>query len=312
MSRSRVFVSLSFLLVILGFSSSLRAQTPAAAMVTVNGSVEIKRQPEILRVQIELMARGKTLTDAIGKLKSRKEEVRTTLVEFGAKKDAITFGETNSADELSGRQGEINRMVRGRNRALGKPAGKEDTSSIVAGVVQVEFALPKGNPDDFLVASLELQTKIKNADLGGLKEKGKLSQEEQEAIEEAAGRSGRGDEGPARGEPVFLYVCKISEEDRSKALAAAFAKAKRDAERLAHAAGSEVGGLNRLTNPFPAASDDDQYMLARRGYYGGAPVVRSLDTSDEDSSEAVGSQPGKVSLRVGVVAEFSLKPPSNK
>ncbi len=291
--------------------AALLAQTPSAATVTGTGSVEIKRQPELLRVQIEVMSRGKTLKESLEKLKVRREEVRTALVQLGAKKDAITFGDANTADELSGRQNDVGRLIRDRNRVLGKPAGNAETASIVAGMVRVEFALPAGGADEFLIASRELQDKIKAADLGGLKDKAKLTPEEQEAIEEAAGRPRRGDEGEARGDPMFLYVSKISEAERSKAQAEAFSKAKRDAERLARAAGVELGGLHRLTNPMHGGVDYDD-LYGRRGYNPASMLARPLDGAEDDLAEAISLQPGKVSLRVGVVAEFTLKPPTAK
>jgi len=204
-------------------------------------------------------------------------------------------------------------MIRDRNRALSKPPGKVETATIVAGVIRADFSLPARGADEFLLVSRELQEKIKAADLGGLKDKGKLTPEEQEAIEEAVGRPRRGDEGEARGDPLFFYVAKISEEERSKALAGAFAKAKRDAERLARAAGAELGVLHRLTNPYSGGGDlDDPYALSRRGYYGQAQLARPFDGADDETAEAVGLQPGKVSLRLGVVAEFTLKAPTGK
>jgi hypothetical protein len=261
------------------------------------------------------MTRGKTLKDAMEKLKTRREEAKSSLVQLGAKKEKIVAGETTTADELSGRQNDIDRMVRNRNKVLGKQPEKTETPAIVSGIVQAEFALPAGSADEFLLAAHDLQDKIKKAELGGLKESGKLSPEEQEAIDEAVGQSRRGGmEGPARGEPVFQFVSKISEEERSKALASAFGKAKRDAERLARAAGVDLGGLYRLTNSTMGFSgDDDPFMYARRGYgTGGVQLGRNIDGADDDTAEAVGLQPGKVSLRIGVVAEFTLKSAANK
>ena len=51
-------------------------------------------------------------------------------------------------------------------------------------------------------------------------EKGKLTPEEEEAAEEALGPQGGGRNGePARGEPTFVFVAKVSEEERAKATA---------------------------------------------------------------------------------------------
>lgn len=293
-------------------SVTLQAQTPSVPTVTGTGIVEIKRQPEILRTQIEVMTRGKTLKEAMEKLKTRREEVKAAFVQMGAKKEKITYGEIVNADELSGRQDDINRMVHNRNKVLGKQPEKTESPAILAVMIRVEFALPTSSAEDFLIAAHELQEKVKKADLGGLKERGKLSPEEQEVMEEGFGPP-RGRDGPARGEPVFMYISKISEEELSKSLTGAFAKAKRDAERLARAAGVELGGLHRLTNSTMGSGDDDPYAYARRGYnFNGMQMSRPFDEVDDDGAEAVGLQPGKVSLRVSVMAEFTLKQNTNK
>ncbi|WP_439624533.1 SIMPL domain-containing protein [Gemmata sp.] len=311
MLRSCALSSLAVLVVCLA-APPAGAEPPTAPTVTGTGSFEIKRQPETLRVQIEVMARGKTLKEALEKLKIRREEVRSALVQLGARKESVALGDPSTADELAGRQADVGRMIRDRNRAIGKAPGNAEAPAIVAGMVRVEFPLPAGGADEFLVASGGLQDKIKTADLGGLKDKGKLTPEEQEAIEEANGRGRRGDEGEARGEPMFLYVSKVTDEERAKAQAGAFARAKRDAEHLARAAGMELGTLHRLTNGFqPGGEFDDPF--GRRGFYNPATMLsRPLDGANDDVSEAVGFQPGKVSLRLGLVAEFTLKPPAGK
>lgn len=56
----------------------------------------------------------------------------------------------------------------------------------------------------------------------------------------------------------------------------------------------------------PGADSDDPY--GRRGYYPG----RTLGEGVEQGEEAIGTQVGKVTLRVGVVANFTLKPSGEK
>jgi uncharacterized protein YggE len=283
--------------------AALWAEPPAAGTVSGSGSVEIKRQPDILRVQFEVMARGKTLKEALQNLTTRREEVRSELTKLGAGKDAVTFGDPGLADDGSNRRDRVEMLIRERNRALGKPKAKGDAPAIVAVTVKVEFPLAAAEPEAFLVAARELQERVKATDLGGLKDKGKLTPEEEEAAAEAIGR-GNGDDELPRGEPAFIYVSKITEAERSKALAEAFAKAKKEAQRLAKAAGGELGGLHHLANQFQPVMDFDE-IYGRRGYPGMGRMM--LGTSDDEGDEAIGPQPGKVALRVGVVVQFKLK-----
>ena len=50
---------------------------------------------------------------------------------------------------------------------------------------------------------------------------------------------------PTPGEPIFFFVTKISPQDLAGALAAAFTKARQQAEELSKAAGSELGACKR-------------------------------------------------------------------
>jgi uncharacterized protein YggE len=290
------------LLAALLVSAGASGAEPPVGTVSGSGSAEIKRQPETLRVQFEVMTRGKTLAEALDKLKARREEVRAELVKLGARKESVKFDDPGLADDT--RRGQVEMLIRARNQALGKPKAKGETPAVVTAMVRAEFALPAGDPEAFLVVARGLQEKVKAADLGGLKGKDKPTPEEEEAAAEAlGGPGGPGDDRPT-GEPVFLFVSKVSEEERSKALAEAFAKARREAERLAKAAGGELGGLHTLASQYQPVMDLDE-IYGRRGF--AVPGRMVPGSSDDDADEAVGTQAGKVSLRVGVVAQFKLK-----
>jgi hypothetical protein len=203
----------------------------------------------------------------------------------------------------------VGRMMAARNRALGKgPKPKTESPTVLFVPVKVDFPLPANNPDGVLVTAKTLQAKIKAADLGGLKTDGKVTPEEEEQAEEAIGPNRMGMDEPARGEPSFLYVAKIAESDRKKALADAFAQAQKDARRLAQAAGMDLGGLHRLVDQTQSGGDLDELVaMTRRGYgrygYGGGDVGAVLA-----GDEVIGVSPGKVVAKVGVVAHFKLVP----
>src|SRR5947208_6727889 len=99
--------SRALLLALLVSPAALAAEPPAAGTVSGSGSVEIKRQPDILRVQFEVMARGKTLKEALQNLKTRREEVRSELAKIGAGKDAVTFGDPGLADDGANRRDRV-------------------------------------------------------------------------------------------------------------------------------------------------------------------------------------------------------------
>jgi len=69
-------------------------------------------------------------------------------------------------------------------------------------------------------------------------------------------------EGPPRGEPIFVYVSKISEDEQLKARAEAFKQAQREASKLAKAAGVELGPLSHLDDQSsPAYGAEESYSF---------------------------------------------------
>lgn len=295
------------LLVVAFVAAPLAAADPAPATVSGAGTVEIKRPAETLRVQFDVMARGKNLAEATDKLKARRAAVTAELVKLGAAKDAVTAGDIDLVDEASERSAQIDRLMLNRAKALGKtPKAKADAPTVLVVPLKADFPLPADKPDELLIATKTLQEKVRAADLGGLKADGKATPEEEEQAEEAVGRPGRGDDAP-RGAPTFLFVFKVTEAERTKALAEAFAQARQDAKRLATAAGQDLGELYKLADQSqPSADADDVAMLLRREYGygrfngGGGMLV---------GNEAVGTSPGKLAVKVGVSAQFKLAPP---
>lgn len=92
-------------------------------------------------------------------------------------------------------------------------------------------------------------------------------------------------------------------DERAKALAAAFEKAKAQAQRLANTAGAKFGKLSSLDDG-TSQSDDDPY-----GYDGYAMqmMMAQAATSSEDENEAITASPGLVTFQVMVNATFRLE-----
>ncbi len=292
-------------------------QAPGASegTVTGQGSVEIKRQADVLRVQVDLLARGKDPKEALAKLKERREAAKTQLAALGADKQAISIGEPAISADTSDSRRQMQMMVMQRMRAgLGKAKKPDKTKTsppvTVTATLKADLPLKGTGVEEALVAAHQLQEKIKSADLAGMKELEQLKADDEELAEEMAeadmmGMYNQGQ--PRPGEPVFLFVAKVTEQERDKALAEAFQKAKREAGRLARAAGAELGTLGNLHSSSQSSSGDatnpydyGRYMqVARMSGLGG--------DGEESATEAVGAQPGQVSLRISVTASFSLK-----
>lgn len=316
MSKRMIRVSLLVLALIVGLQAQGAAQAPAddKGTVTGQGTVELKRQPEILRVQVEVLAKSKDLKEALAKLKDRRQAVHKQLEKLGVAKDTVVFSEPVLTPEKTDRQRQMEMMIQQRLNRSGKKKdtkAKEPEAVVISATLKAEFPLNAKTPEDVLLIAQDLQDKIKAADLAGLKELKQLSPQEEELAEEAGNLGGFREDGePQRGEPQFLFVSKISEEEYNKALAEAYQKAKREAGRLAKAAGTELGALHHLDNTSQTANenDDSPAMYNRTTFYRG----RYTPSSTEDQPrEAIGFQSGKATFRVTISASFVLKKPGN-
>jgi uncharacterized protein YggE len=287
------------------------AAIPAAAQfsvpdaITGNGTATIKKSPDVIRMQIQLSADGKSLKEALTKLSQRKEAAKKKLAGLGAADNAVTFEDvrTEAADPRQA----MERMMRqrmgmraGGNRPTTGPAGGAGGNVKVVVTLKAQWPLAGKSPEDVLVAAHELQEKVKAADLADMKT---ASLEEQEAREEQAGND-PSEQGPAPGEPVFLFVARISDEERAKAMADAFNKAKAQAQDLAKAAGAQLGALKQISGQVAPDVNAMQYQYMQYARYQG---IYNDVTNSGDANEAIGMQPGAVTTRVAVSASFAIK-----
>jgi uncharacterized protein YggE len=116
-------------------------------------------------------------------------------------------------------------------------------------------------------------------------------------------------DGPKPGEPIFLFVSRIPEADREKAIAEAFQKAKTQATKLAKAAGVELGGLKSLSSRSNSGGGNE-YGYNSQAYRMMQMAQRMQMTGDdedeENSAEALGAEAGPVKFNVVVTASFEL------
>jgi len=298
------------------FPTSVGAQTETAT-VTGHGIVELDRAPESVRVQVDVLAKGKDVKEALARLKERREAAQGHLERLGASAASFTITRAVIGDEKSERQKQMEMMMGGRVINQGKPAAQKPKQApliLVSATLKAEIPLKASSPEELMILSHELEEKLKAADLGGLKALKQLSPQDEESAEETPQMMGinvfgMGGE-PKRGEPTFTYVSKLSEEAQAKATAQAFQSAKQDAARLARAAGSELGTVHRIedTSVLAGAAEESSPTGALASFY--RSMFQGETTGPKSTphgGEAVGTQPGKVSYRVAISATFSLK-----
>jgi hypothetical protein len=198
-----------------------------------------------------------------------------------------------------------------------KPTTNAAPAVKLACTLKADWPLAGSSGDELLLKSSELSSKIKDADIAGQKNAAaNLTPEQQEQLEEqqalaqqAVAMSGEaaGDTAASAGGAKITYVATLTDAEHAKAYADAFAGAKSQAQLLAKAAGAELGSLRQLAaqttmTAEAAASGNDYsaYVALLSGRSGAAGTEVS-------PTEAVGTQPSNVGVRVTVTAAFALK-----
>jgi hypothetical protein len=205
------FGPLSFVLACaLSFPAVLRADGQPEGAVTGNGRVDIKRQPELLRMQLTVTADGKDIVEAVAKLKEAQTAAGKKLAELGAVEKSVELGPIQVGGNVVGdpRQQYIERM-RG-NLGAAKAQKQSPQLVTVASTLKAEWSLKAGTPEELLIAGYTLQEKIKAASAGKKQAKA-LTPEEQEVLDEAQGMM-QGQPNP--GDPTFQFIARVSAEDR--------------------------------------------------------------------------------------------------
>lgn len=314
--------ALSCLLLI---SQSSFGQEDDAGRVHGTGAATIQRLPETLRMQVAIIGKGATLKDAVTSLKTRTDAAKKQVTELGADKDSIRVDPPHIYEQQNNNQRrQMEMMMAQRMNRGGKKAAKNKVAPpvMVSAMLTASWKLKAKDAEDLLLTVHPLQEKIRTADLAGAKETEKLTPEQEELLEEAEAQGFSmydGGEEAKPGEPLFLFVSRISDEDREQALADAFKNAKSDAVRLAKSAEATLGRLKSIqNNMYGGGYDGDDYGMANYNYnsraYRALQAARNSQnrSGKEDNLEAIGGEPGMVKYVVNVTATFDLEPAKEK
>lgn len=298
---------------VLGFAGASVAQVPQPGVISGSGSITLTRQPEILRLKVDIISRGGSLKEALDGLKQRTEAARTKVVELGAVEDSVEVDAPRLSTRKTDEQQQVEMMLMQRMQRSGRSRARASVATpvTVSAALTAEWKLDAGDAEALLLQVHPLQENIREADLGGAADAQKLSPEQQELLEEMQtdfGYYGGGSNQPKPGEPVFALVSPITEADREKALAEAFSKAKAEAARLAKAAGVELGELKSLSSFSQPGEDENSYYGAYDSVLYSAMQLAGGSAQENDELEAVGVEPGPVKYTITVSAAFAVKP----
>jgi len=280
------------------------------------GHVHLQRPPTHLRMYLQLTGKGKTLEEALAALKERREAVVAQLGKLGVDKSALVFSPPGVDDSLNAQQRRMEVMIAQRmgGRGVKKGAKTAKPPATATTLLTAQWPLAGDTTEKLLLAAEAVREKIKAAELTGTKDAPKLSAEEQEMAEEMAAQnspnSGNDEELAKPGEPRFMFMARLAPQERQTALAAAFAKAKRQAAELASAAGVGLGPMTGLSETAGGMSGYAQSW--RYNPYGRndefMQQIAQLAGSDEQQDETMAPKPDGIGFDFVVSAAFKVAP----
>jgi uncharacterized protein YggE len=307
MTRFCIAATLAVGIVVSAVAHPAFGQSPTFSQGSVSGTgvAVIKRQPDLMRMQLELTATGKDLKDALSKLKARREAALTTCTNLGAAAETLSVSSPQVVD-MAQRQ-RMNGYISSRgSRSPKKPEAAPPVN--ISAWLKAEWPL-KGSSAEELLLSSQSRCDTIRSQLAKSAPKAELSPEQEEMQEENAAEMMNNGNGQKPGDPVFVFVARVSTADFVKAASKAFLIAKAHAQRFADAARLSLGELRNIQG-----NDADRQSIAmmnyRRQYYndGMLQEVQEEDSSEAPTGaeEATGTNPGEVRLTIAIAATFSL------
>lgn len=297
--------------VLFGGSITPAGAQEMAAVVVGGGEHTLRRKPTFLQMDIVLTARGKTLKVALDALAERKQAASLLLATLKADKDSITFGDSEISAEEEQQRMMFQQLIAQRvAQGASVPKGlKPPTTRKVSCTLSVRWPLEYDSPEQLLVQADAVREQVVTADLAGKKEKKELSPQEEELQEELAqlqSQYGYGGQQTSPDEPKFVYVAIITVDERKKAMADAFVKARDKATQLAAAAGVKLGTLVELSGEGSGISFDPTEELGYSPYYAYQMAMAGQTPSTKKDNEASSLKAGEISFQFHVQAKFRL------
>jgi uncharacterized protein YggE len=282
------------------------------ATVSGMGEAQVKRAPSVLRMHLQLIARGKTLEEALAALKDRREAAVAKLEKLKAKAANVTFSAPALNVDPNAQRRRMEMLVNQRMSRGKKAAKPVQPPAMVTVMLSIDWPLEGDSPEKLFLAAETLRDQVKAADLSGAKETDKLSPEEQEMAEEAAqeiNQMGSQDEASQAGQPQVFFVAKLPDQDRQAAMAEAFMKAKGQAGELAKAAGMDLGRLTSLQGGGGGKAEFNQYENYNPMYAQYLQrTMRYAGGLGGHGDEAMAPTPDALEFEFSVNATFRLEP----
>ena len=272
-------------------------------VVTAVGKTTLKKLPTSMRMTIQFKETGKDVTEALKNLKDRRDAATATVMKLGAVKESIQEGIPGFVGD-DPQAARMMAMMERQNPAAVSRKKKGAAKVTLTGSLSAEWVLSGDKLDDTLKQIQSIKDKITAAELAGAQTKKKLTPEEMEEMEEMEmmQQEIRGVQQKA-GEPGYIFIARISEEEAAKARAAAFQRATRQAEHLMASAGRKLGKLRGMQSHGTMGMENDFQVYGYHAHNGA-----DANENSDDGDELLVKSPtfGKIPYFVAVQAMFDI------
>lgn len=250
-------------------------QPPAAAagVISVQGTAEMTKVPEVIRVMIKQYGRGNDQESAKAALVAAEKKLMTRLNEAGVEVIVSHAGLAMSSQNLMNRYRNMSSMIMQRQMAAGGgngvPAEKQNLSYLER-YLTIDLK-PKNKTKEPLALLADLQERFRRdyQDLSGMTD----------ALPKDDNNDNRNDLNHYRNDMSmfsndvrFQIAARITREDRIKLYAEAMKKGKSLAQDLAQAAEMQLGGIQTISSNFSSVNNV---------YYTGGGSMRYVNSSGE-------------------------------
>lgn len=271
--------------------SSLVAQSGGGG-ITVSGTVDLSKSPDVLRLYVKQYARGDDQDTAKSSLIAAEQRLLTKLGEAGAEVVLSTPGTIQPSSNLQGRYANVfnmlNRRVANNFNGVIVNNPPEKASIFLERYVSVDLR-PRDRKQDILALTGKLQEKLRTEyhDLSGLNgvfPKDDPNDPLNKAVQ-AQIHAYRNDSSYYAQDVQLYLAAKITREDRRKLYALAMKKARSIADDLAEAASVRLGGLHGINANFYTSTANVPVMGS--GRYAAPEHMRFPFFKDDPGLEAV-------------------------
>lgn len=317
----KVYRLLSLACYCLIMTSNLPGQTPSAAMqqglITVTGTAEMTKQPEIIRVQFKQYGKGNDQEAAKAALVVAEKKLLAKLSEAGAEVIVANAGMSLPSQNLLNRYRNISSimMQRQMNQGNGQP-DKSNSMTYLERYLTIDLK-PKVKTKEPFVLLADLQEKLRKdyQELSGMSDA--LPKDDNNDVNNNVYLY-RNDSSMFTSDVRFQIAAKITREDRVKLYGDAMKRARAIATDLAEAAEMKVGAIQTISSNFSTLNNVNGYSNSMRAINSSGELAKFPFTLKEDGSEGVAVRDLSINYQSGhqepltysvsLTASFKLEP----